>query len=120
MDKTKEVVANICKLKNTQEKLILFLQGRIQHLLTAVPIHLSRYFARQHDEAISEAVAATFDLDDLTDRDKLRKISKHTEYGKNLEFLFISGFMRLSKTRFPTSTTPCNTQFKESQGLDAN
>ena len=83
LDKTKEAIANICKLKNTQEKLILLLQcipGRIQHLLAAVPIHLSSDFARQHDEAISEAVAATLDLGDLTDRDKLlmqRKISKH-------------------------------------------
>ena len=83
LDKTKEVISNICKLKNTQEKLILLLQcipGRIQHLLAAVPIHLSRDFARQHDEAISKAVAETLDLGDLTERDKLlmqRKISKH-------------------------------------------
>jgi hypothetical protein len=108
LDKTKEVIANICKLKNTQEKLILLLQcipGRIQHLLAAVPIYLSRDFARQHDEAISEAVAATLDLGVLTDRDKLlmqRKISKHglglRSMEKNLEFLFISGFIRSIKS----------------------
>ena len=100
LDKTKEAIANICKLKNTQEKLILLLQcipGRIQHLLAAVPIHLSRDFARQHDEAISKAVATTLDLGDLTDRDKLlmqRKISKHglglRSMKKKLDFLFIS------------------------------
>ena len=47
--------------ENVQEKLILFLQCipyRIQHLLAAVPIGLSRSFAQQHDEAISNAVAA--------------------------------------------------------------
>jgi hypothetical protein len=69
-----DVIANICKLNNTQEKLILLLQcipGRIQHLLAAVPMHLSRDFAKQHDEAISKAVAATLELGELTDRDKL-------------------------------------------------
>ena len=53
LSKTKEVIANICKLRNTQEKLILLLQcipGKIQHLLAAVPIQLSRDFAKQHDE----------------------------------------------------------------------
>ena len=52
LDKTKEVIANICKLKNAQEKLVLLLQfilGRIQHLLAAVPVHLSRDFAKQHE-----------------------------------------------------------------------
>jgi len=61
-DKTKEVISNICELKNTQEKLILLLQcipGRIQHLLAEVPTHLSRDFAKKHDEAIIKAVAAT-------------------------------------------------------------
>ena len=40
LDKTKEVIADICKLNNIQEKLVLLLQcipGRIQHLLAAVP-----------------------------------------------------------------------------------
>ena len=81
LDKTKEVIANICKLKNTQEKLLLqCILGRIQHLLAAVPIHLSRDFAKQHDEVISTAVAATLELGDLDERDKLlmqRKISNH-------------------------------------------
>ena len=108
LNKTKEVIANICKLKNTQEKLVLLLQcipGRIQHLLAAVPIYLSRNFAKQHDEAISKAVAATLELGDLTERDKLlmqRKTSKHglglRSMEKNLEFLFVSGFMRSIKT----------------------
>jgi hypothetical protein len=104
LDKTNEVISNICKLKNKQEKLILLLQcipGRIQHLLAAVPTHLSRDFAKQHDEAIIKAVAATLDLGDLTERDKLlmqRKISQHglglRSMEKNLEFLFLAGFMR--------------------------
>jgi hypothetical protein len=108
LNKTKDVIASICKLSNTQEKLILLLQcipGRIQHLLAAVPMHLSRDFAKQHDEAISKAVAATLELGELTDRDKLllqRKISKHglglRSMEKNLEFLFLAGFMRSLKT----------------------
>ena len=82
LEKTKEVIANICKLRNVQEKFFLLqcIPGRIQHLLAAVPIGLSRSFAEQHDEAISNAVAATLDLGVLTERDKLlmqRKISKH-------------------------------------------
>ena len=106
MDKTKEVIANICKLKNTQEKLVLLLQcipGRIQHLLAAVPIHLSRDFAKQHDEVISTAVAATLELGDLNERDKLlmqRKISNHglglRSMEKNLEFLFLAASCGLS------------------------
>ncbi len=74
LDKTKEVIANIWYTKNAQEKPILLLQcipGRIQHLLAAVPIYLSRDFAKQHDEAISTAVAATLELDDLNERDKM-------------------------------------------------
>ena len=95
-------------LRNTQEKLILLLQcipGRIQHLLAAVPIQLSRDFAKQHNEAISKAVAETLELGNLTERDKLlmqRKISKHglglRSMEKNLEFLFLAGFMRSIKT----------------------
>ena len=108
LDKTKEVIANICKLKNTQEKLVLLLQcipGRIQHLLAAVPIHLSRDFAKQHDEVISTAVAATLELGNLDERDKLlmqRKISNHglglRSMEKNLKFLFLAGFMRSIKS----------------------
>ena len=47
------MIADICKLSNTQEKLVLLLQcipGRIQHLLAAVPMNLSRDIAKQHDE----------------------------------------------------------------------
>ncbi len=58
-----------------------------------------------NDEAISNAVAATFDLDELNKRDKLliqRKISKHgfdlKTMKKNLEFLFFAGFMRSIKS----------------------
>ena len=50
LDKTKEVIADICKLSNIQEKLVLLLQcipGRIQHLLAAVPMNLSRDFAKR-------------------------------------------------------------------------
>ena len=58
-------------------------------------MHLSRDFAKHHDEAISTAVAATLELGDLDERDKLlmqRKISNHglglRSMEKNLEFLF--------------------------------
>ncbi|MCG3769321.1 MAG: hypothetical protein JW384_00443 [Nitrosomonadaceae bacterium] len=83
LNKTKNIIANISRLTNVQEKLILLLQcipGRIQHLLAAVPMHLSREFACKHDEAITTAVANALDLGILTDRDKLlmqRKISNH-------------------------------------------
>ena len=108
LGKTMEVIDNICKLENKQEKMVLLLQcipGRIQHLLAAVPMHLSRDFARQHDEVLSKAVAATLDLGELTVRDKLlmqRKISKHglglRSMEKNLEFLFVAGFMTSVKS----------------------
>ncbi len=67
----------------TQEQLILLMQcipGRIQHLLAAVTMHLSRDFARQHDKVIMTAVADVLDLGVLTPRDRLlmqRKISDH-------------------------------------------
>ena len=57
-----------------------FLGAYSQHLLAAVPMHLSRDFARQHDEAITEAVAKALELGELNARDKLllqRKISDH-------------------------------------------
>ena len=65
LNKTTHIIANISRLTNVQEKLILLLQcipGRIQHLLAAVPTHLSRDFARQHDEAIMNAVADALEL----------------------------------------------------------
>ena len=115
LDRTKSVIGSIKKLDNTQEKLILLLQcipGRIQHLLAAVPMHLSRDFARLHDEAITEAVAKALELGELNARDKLlmqRKISDHglglRSMEGNLEFLFLSGFMRSVqsiKRAFPT------------------
>jgi len=114
LDKTLHAIANIGKLKNTQEKLVLLLQcipGRIQHLLAAVPMSLSRDFARRHDEAIMNAVAEVLDLGTLTPRDKLlmqRKISDHglglRSMEANLEFLFLAGFMKTVKsitTAFP-------------------
>ena len=104
LDKTKHIIANISRLTNVQEKMILLLQcipGRIQHLLAAVPMHLSRDFARQHDEAITAAVANALELGTLTERDKLlmqRKISNHglglRSMESNLEFLFLAGFMK--------------------------
>jgi hypothetical protein len=85
--------------------------GRIQHLLAAVPPHLSRPFAKEHDDAIFTAVAETLDLGVLTARDKLlmqRKISKHglglRSMERNTDFLFLSGFMRsikIIKRTFP-------------------
>ena len=114
LDKTLHAIANITRLKNTQEQLILLMQcipGRIQHLLAAVPMHLSREFARQHDEAIMTAVASVLDLGVLTPRDLLlmqRKISDHglglRSMEANLEFLFLAGFMKTVKsitTAFP-------------------
>ena len=114
LDKTLHAIANIAKLKCTQEKLILLLQcipGRIQHLLAAVPMHISRDFARHHDEAIMTAVADVLDLGTLTPRDRLlmqRKISDHglglRSMEANLEFLFLAGFMKTVKsitTAFP-------------------
>ena len=74
LDQTLHAIANIARLKNVQEKLILLLQcipGRIQHLLAAVPMHLSRDFARQYNEAIMTAVAEVLDLGTLTPRDRL-------------------------------------------------
>ena len=73
LDKTKEVIADICKLSNIHEKLVLLqcIPGRIQHLLAAVPMKLSRDFAKQHDEALLNAVVATIELEHLTDRDRL-------------------------------------------------
>ena len=108
MNKTTHIIANIAKLTNVQEKLILLLQcipGRIQHLLSAVPTHLSRYFARQHDEAIMNAVAAALNLGILTEKHKLlmqRKIYNHglglRSMESNLEFLFLAGFMKTVKS----------------------
>ena len=72
--------------------------GRIKHLLAAVPIGLSRTFAQQHDEAISSAVAATLDLGELNERDKLlmqRKIYKHGFGFRNTEKLGVSHPCRL-------------------------
>ena len=76
LGRTKEIIADTCKLSNIQEKLVLLLQcisGRIQHLLAAVLMNLSRDFAKQHDEAISDAVAATLKLGYFTERDRLGK-----------------------------------------------
>ena len=42
--------------------LLVCIPGRIQHLLGAVPIDLSRHFAHEHDKAITTAVAYALDL----------------------------------------------------------
>jgi hypothetical protein len=107
LDKTLEVISKIGELESVQDKLILLLQcipGRIQHLLAAVPPHLSRAYAQRHDEAIQNAVSKALDLGDLTPRDRLlmqRKISRHglgiRSVAKNLEFHFLAGFMRCIK-----------------------
>ena len=69
-------------------------------------MNLSRDFAKQHAEALFSAVAATLELGHLPDRDRLlmqRKVSNHgLGLRKNLEFLFLAGFMRRSSIRFPT------------------
>ena len=68
-------------------------------------MHLSRDFARQHDEAIMTAVAEVLDLGVLTPRDRLlmqRKVSDHglglRSMEANLEFLFLAGFMKTVKS----------------------
>ena len=133
LNKTKNIIANISRLTNVQEKLILLLQcipGRIQHLLAAVPMHLSREFACQHDEAITTAVANALDLGILTDRDKLlmqRKISNHglglRSMESNLEFLFLAGFMktvRSIKNAFPNflDTLECTLEAESGYGIE--
>ena len=64
-------------------------------------MHLSRDFSRQHDEAITEAVAKALELGELDARDKLLMQRKISDDGLglrsmegNLEFLFLSGFTR--------------------------
>ncbi len=66
-----------------------------------------------NDEAISNAMAATLELGDLSKRDKLLMQRKISNYGlglcsmeKNLEFLFLAGFMRsISKQVNSTSVS---------------
>jgi hypothetical protein len=133
LTKTKHIIANISRLTDVQEKLILLLQcipGRIQHLLAAVPMHLSRDFARQHDEAITAAVSDALDLGMLTDRDKLlmrRKISNHglglRSMESNLEFLFLAGFMKTVRSirhAFPNfqATLECTLDADSGYGLE--
>ncbi len=91
------------KVKATQEKVVLLLQciaGRIQRLLAAAPIHLSRKFAKQHDKAISTAVAATLQLvGDLNERDKLlmqRKVSNHGLGLRSIEEPYLHSFFLLT------------------------
>ena len=105
--KTKETITKICKLGSAQDKLVLLTQcipGRIQHLLAAVPPHLTRSYAGQHDKMLTEAVAETLDLGELTERDKLlmqRKVSQHglglRSMERNVEFLFLSGLIKSAK-----------------------
>ncbi len=133
LNKTPQAIAKIGKLTNTQEKLVFLLQcipGRIQHLLATVPINLSRDFARQHDEAIMNAVAEVLDIGTLTPRDKLfmqRKISDHglglRSMEANLEFLFLAGFIKTVKSitmAFPNFLPPYSSPWKPSQATVVN
>ena len=86
-------------------------------------MNLSIDFAKQHDEALFCAVAATLELGYLTERDRLlmqRKISNHglglRSMEKNLGFLFLAGLcgqLSRSNMRSPTSTKPYSTRHKE-------
>ena len=139
LDKTKRVIADICELSNIQEKLVLLLQcipGRIQHLLAAVPMNLSRGFAKQHDEALFSAVAATLKLGQLSNWGNSLKETDCSCREKylimdlacvawrriwNSFFLLAScGQLRRSSTRFPTLTAPYSTRYKEILVSDAN
>ena len=80
LDRTKKVIADICKLSNIQEKLVLLLQcipGKIQHLLAAIPMNLSRDFAKQHDETLFGAVVATLELGNLTEKGQTAHAEKN-------------------------------------------
>ena len=135
LDKTKQVIANISKLDNVQDKLILLLVcilGRIQHLLGAAPINLSRHFAHEHDKAITTAVADAdaLDLGPLTKHDKLiiqRKLSNHglglRSIEANLEFLFLAGFMKTVKSitsAFPHFNPTLASTLTENQGMGSS
>ena len=82
-DETELVVSNILKLDRVQDQLLLLLYcipGRVQHLLAAVPMSVSRDFANKHDKLIQSAVADVLGLGELTERDLLqiqRKVSNH-------------------------------------------
>ena len=105
---TLKIIDDVLKLERVQDQLLLLLYcipGRIQHLLAAIPMDISRPYARQHDEALRTAVAQVLQLGLLTPRDVLqmqRKISNHgmglRSMEGNLEFLFLSGFARSIKT----------------------
>ncbi len=133
LDKTLHAITKLGKLTNTQEKLVLLLQcipGRIEHLLAAVPMNLSRDFARQHDEAIMNAVAEVLDLGTLSSRDNLlmqRKISDHglglRSMEANLEFLFLANLLKTVKsitTAFPTFSPSYCPPWKPSQDTVVN
>ena len=107
-DDTKVVVDNILKLDRVQDQLLLLLYcipGRIQHLLAAVPMSISREYAIKHDALLQNAVAEVLGLGILSERDLLqiqRKISNHglglRSMEFSLEFLFFSGYARSIKT----------------------
>ena len=126
---TRKVINDILKLERVQDQLLLLLYcipGRIQHLLSATPTDISRPFARQHDEALRNAVAQVLELGQLTQRDILhmqRKISNHglglRSMENNLEFLFLSGFARSIKTikeSFPHSSEVVDFTLHADQG----
>ena len=92
-------------MDRVQDQLLLLLYcipGRIQHLLAAVPMSVSREYAIKHD---ANAVAEVLGLGVFSDRDLLqiqRKVSNHglglRNMEFNLDFLFFSGFARSIKT----------------------
>ena len=105
---TKLVIENILKLDRVQDQLLLLLYcipGRIQYLLAADPMSVSREYAIKHDAILQNAVAEVLGRGVLSDRDLLqiqRKVSNHglglRNMEFNLEFLFFSGFARSIKT----------------------
>ena len=128
-----KVIKAISTLDSKQEKLILLLQcipGRIQHLLAAVPPSISRDYARQHDEALADAMADALELGALTERDQLllqRKISHHGLRMHSMEHSldFFSQqdsceLLRPSKPPFHILHRYCNTLSQESLAVVAN
>ncbi len=81
LHKTKEVIANICKLKTLRKSLFSFYSAFLEESTGSSSNTPVKRICQQHDEAILTAVAATLELGDLDERDKLlmqRKISKQS------------------------------------------
>ena len=63
---TLRIIDDVLKLERVQDQLLLLLYcipGRIQYLLAAIPMDISRPFARKHDKALRNTVAQVFSLD---------------------------------------------------------